>query len=194
MRPYTRRGDDGTTGLYGVGRVPKTSAVIEVLGSVDEAQAAIGVARAEAGRGGELDVLLLELERELWVLMAEVASAPERRRDLVAGSTKVDETMVAALERRIDAACERLDLERGFAVPGGTRLSATLDLARAVVRRAERAAAGLDLASSSVVPYLNRLSDLCWALARSAEGEHLRMDDLANKPPAMPAGEERSQP
>ncbi len=194
MRPYTRRGDDGTTGLHGGGRVAKTSLVVEVLGSVDEAQAALGLARAETVRGGELDTLLLELERQLWVLMAEVANAPERRGELLAGSTRVDRDMVVALESRIDAVCAGLDLERGFVAPGGTRLSAALDLARTVVRRAERHAAGLELGPSSVVPYLNRLSDLCWALARAAEGEHVRMEDLEKATPATPAGEEGSQP
>lgn len=201
MRIYTRRGDDGTTDLRAGGRVAKDSMSVEVNGAVDEAQAALGLARAESTPGGELDSLLTGLERDLWILMAEVATSPERRVDLVPGKTAVTVAMVAALEEKIDEVTAGLDLERGFAVPGGTRCSAALDLARTVVRRAERLAVTLDALSagageSLVCTYLNRLSDLCWVLARSSEGEHLRVRDvsagpvLAGSEPATTAGGE----
>jgi cob(I)alamin adenosyltransferase len=191
MRIYTRRGDDGTTDLRVGGRVAKDSLAIEVNGTVDEAQAALGLARAETERGGELDTVLTRLERDLWILMAEVATTPEHRLELVPGATAVTAEMIGALEQTIDAMTATLDLARGFAVPGGSRGSAALDLARTVVRRAERLAIGLDVdgagPASLVVPYLNRLSDLCWVLARAAEDEHLRAPDVP--PPPGPAGD-----
>ena len=103
VKIYTRKGDDGTTGLLYGGRVAKSSAAIEVNGAVDEAQATLGLARAEAEPGSELDDLLLDLERDLWVLMAELATAPENRHKLTAGASLVTPEMVGALEVRIDA-------------------------------------------------------------------------------------------
>jgi cob(I)alamin adenosyltransferase len=173
LRIYTRRGDDGTTALRAGGRVRKDDPVVEVTGTVDEAQAALGLARAESEPGSELDGLLVRVERELWVLMAELSTADEEREALRPGVTSVTEEMVRALEGEIDAALGGLELAPAFAVPGENRLSASLDVARTVVRRAERLVAGLDLGASRVPAYLNRLSDLCWALARSHEQAHL---------------------
>ena len=173
---YTRSGDDGTTGLLYGGRVPKDAAQIELNGAVDEAQAMLGVARAETEPGGELDSLLVALERDLWVLMAEVATAPENRHRLVAGTTRVAAEMVVALEHRIDDLSARHPPPAEFVVPGQSRVSALLDLARTVVRRAERLAdrGGVGPSTGSlVVPYLNRLSDLVWVLARWQEEDHL---------------------
>ena len=99
---YTKTGDDGTTGLYFGGRVRKDSIQIDINGVVDEAQAAMGLARAESAPGSELNERLTALERELYVLMAEVATAPDNRRKLKAGSTLVTAEMVAALEQEID--------------------------------------------------------------------------------------------
>ena len=172
-RIYTKKGDDGTTGLLYGGRVRKDSAAIEVNGAVDEAQAAIGVARAEAPPGGELDQMLVGLERDLWVLMAEVATAPENRRKLTAGASLVTADMVGALEVLIDSLDDRYEMPTEFVIPGQGRTASALDVARTVVRRSERLAIGLDLGDSQVVPYLNRMSDLLWAMARWQEGEHL---------------------
>ncbi|MHB8220259.1 MAG: cob(I)yrinic acid a,c-diamide adenosyltransferase [Acidimicrobiales bacterium] len=186
MRIYTRKGDDGTTGLLFGGRVPKESPRIELNGAVDEAQAALGLARAGAEPGSELDEWLVAIERDLYVLMAEVATAPANRRKLVPGTSLVTEGMVTALEARIDDLMERFEMPSEFVVPGQNHRSAALDVARTVVRRAERLAArGLGDApggdgdpegpgssdGSSVVPYLNRLSDLIWAMARWQEGD-----------------------
>ncbi len=172
---YTRKGDDGTTGLlFGGRRVPKNAPVIEANGAVDEAQALIGLARSEAPRGGELDSLLVGLERDLWVLMSEVATAPANRHKLTAGTSLVTPEMVAALESRIDELNERFDMPTEFIVPGQNRVSALLDVARTVVRRAERLVVGaMAEVDSQVGPYLNRLSDLLWTTARWQEGEHL---------------------
>lgn len=147
----------------------KDSAAVEACGTVDEAQAALGVARAAAGRGSDLDRLLIDLERDLWVLMAELATAPEHRHKLVAGSTLVTEHMVGRLEPLIDDVTSRFPAPTEFVVPGQTPLSALLDVARTVVRRAERRALAVAAEGSFVVPYLNRLSDLVWTLARWQE-------------------------
>ncbi len=173
----TKRGDDGTTGLLFGGRARKDSARVETVGAIDEAQAAIGLARAEARTAGgdrSLDEELTALERGLWVVMAEVATAPRNRPKLVGGVSLVTAEMVEGLETRVHGLEEGLKAPSEFVVPGQSRTSAALDLARTVVRRAERRAVALDLeADSRVVAYLNRLSDLCWLLARSSEEEHL---------------------
>jgi cob(I)alamin adenosyltransferase len=174
VKVYTRKGDDGTTGLLFGGRVRKDDPAIEVNGAVDEAQSALGVARAETVPGSELDALLVALERDLWVLMAEVATASGNRSKLVAGTSLVTPEMVSALEERIDTLSERFALPTEFVVPGQGRVAALLDQARTVVRRAERLATTSPPAADSLVgPYLNRLSDLVWTMARWQEEEHL---------------------
>ena len=169
MKIYTRTGDDGTTGLLYGGRVPKDSAQPTAYGSVDEAQSAIGVARAEAS-DPELAELLLSLERDLWVLMAELATDPDNRHKLVGDKSLVTDDMVERLEHLIDDISERFEPPTEFVVPGETRGAALLDVARTVARRAERDALPAAAQGSAVVPYLNRLSDLLWTLARWQEG------------------------
>jgi cob(I)alamin adenosyltransferase len=176
MKPkiYTKSGDDGTTGLLFGGRVPKDSRRIELNGTVDEAQAAIGVARAETPAGSEANDRLTALARDLYVLMAEVATAPENRKKLQAGSSLVTPDMVTALEEGIDDLLSRVDMPSDFTVPGENRVAAALDLARTIVRRAERIAVAEPVDGSRVLAYLNRLSDLLWAMARWQEGpEHV---------------------
>jgi cob(I)alamin adenosyltransferase len=168
---YTKTGDDGTTGLLFGGRVAKDSIVMQVNGTVDEAQAVMGMARAETEPGSELDVLLTGLERDLYVLMSEVATDPANRSKLKAGSTMVTAQMVAALEAHIDDLIARTDMPTEFVVPGANRTAAALDLARTVVRRAERLVVSAPVSGSLVASYVNRLSDLLWAMARFAEGE-----------------------
>jgi cob(I)alamin adenosyltransferase len=169
MQLYTRRGDDGTTGLLFGGRVPKDAPAVEANGAVDEAQAAIGAARAEVERGSEVDRLLVAAEHDLWVLMAELATAASNRAKLVAGKTLVTAEMVRRVEAEVDALGERFDLPAEFVIPGQDRLSALLDVARTVVRRAERLAVRVAEPGSEVVPYLNRLSTLLWVMARWQE-------------------------
>jgi cob(I)alamin adenosyltransferase len=171
MRIYTRKGDDGTTGLLFGGRVSKTSSRIEINGAVDEAQAALGMARAQSEPGGELDTRLIALERDLYVLMAEVATAPKNRRKLVAGTSLVTPEMVAALESQIDGLSETTAMPTEFVLPGVNRRAAALDIARTVVRRAERMAVHEPIEGSLVTTYLNRLSDLLWIMARWQEGD-----------------------
>lgn len=190
MKIYTRKGDHGTTGLLYGGRVRKDSPAIELNGAVDEAQAVLGVARSECEPGSECDRLLVSLERDLWVLMAEVATSPANRHKLAPGSSLVTPQMVTALEGRIDDLSSRFDPPTEFVVPGQGRVSALLDLARTVVRRAERLALALpgppggdEGGASSVGAYLNRLSDLVWTMARWQEGEHLLARQSPRRPP-----------
>jgi cob(I)alamin adenosyltransferase len=174
MKIYTRRGDDGTTGLLYGGRVAKDSAAIEANGAVDEAQAALGLARAEVERDSELDQILIGLERDLYVLMAELATAVANRPKLTPGQSLVSQDMVDQVERLIDSVTVRFPPVTVFVVPGYDRLSAALDLARTVIRRAERRALGAVPQGSLAVVYLNRLSDLVWTMARWQEhGESL---------------------
>ncbi len=172
-RLWTGKGDDGTTGLLYGGRTPKSSPRIEAVGALDEAQATMGLARAETAPDSELDGILVGLERDLWVLMAEVATGPEHRSKLVEGQTLVTSEMVLAVERTIVDLGGRFELPTEFVVPGQDRTSALLDLARTVVRRAERAAEPVLPEGSHALPYLNRLSSLLWTLARWAEDEPL---------------------
>ena len=174
VKIYTRDGDDGTTGLYFGGRVAKSAEPIEVNGAVDEAQANLGWARSLCEPTSRLSDLLVIVERDLWVLMAEVATLPGNRRKLTADKTLVSPAMVARLEVEIDALSEEIEMPKEFVVPGENQLSAALDVARTVVRRAERVAVGYPLEDSLVVAYLNRLSDLVWTMARWAEGPNHR--------------------
>jgi cob(I)alamin adenosyltransferase len=171
-RIYTRTGDDGTTGLFHGGRVPKDHLRTEAYGTTDEAVAALGVARAEVADAALAD-LLLRLQRELFVVGAELATGPGAWDRLEPGRTKVTAAMVEDLEREIDLHVARTQMPREFVVPGETRASALLDVARAIVRRAERAVARMTrermLPDGEALRYLNRLADLLFVLAREEE-------------------------
>jgi cob(I)alamin adenosyltransferase len=180
VKIYTRAGDDGTTGLYFGGRVTKSSEPVEVNGAVDEAQAALGWARSLSETGSRLDELLITLERDLWVLMAEVATLPANRHKLVAEKSLVTNEMIERLEHEIDELSAEIEMPKEFVVPGENRLSAALDVARTVIRRAERVAVDYPLENSLVTPYLNRLSDLAWTMARWAEGPNHRTAKVHN--------------
>jgi len=189
----TGRGDDGTTGLLFGGRVSKSDPRTDAYGTVDEAVAALGVARAEAlelardgrlpGSLGSLNETLLRIQRELFVVAAELATNPDAREKLRDGVTRVDEAMVIRVEEHLKEAESGITLGNEFVVPGASRLSALVEVARTVVRRAERRAIGLSAAGHApgpwLIPYLNRLADYLWILARviesdqAAQPEHL---------------------
>ena len=173
MKIYTRKGDDGTTGLLYGGRVAKDDPAPVAYGDVDEAQAVLGVARAGCERGSELDTMLVGIERDLWVLMAELATEPANRHKLTAGQNLVTGEMVSALEGLIDDLSARFELPAEFVVPGQDPTAALLDLARTVVRRAERSSVRVVVEGSEALAYLNRLSDLLWTMARWQEGDSL---------------------
>ena len=173
MKIYTRKGDDGTTGLWYGGRVQKSSERPEAYGSVDEAASALGLARAAAEPGSELHDDILRFQNELFIAGAELATAPSAADRLEPGISKVTDAMVDQLEGDIDRYMDRVELPPKFVIPGGSELSARLDVARAAVRRAERRVsslrAGGELADDTVLRYLNRLADAVFALARFAD-------------------------
>jgi cob(I)alamin adenosyltransferase len=171
VKIYTRKGDDGTTGLLYGGRVAKDSAAPAAYGTVDELQSFLGLARSESD--AELGDILVHLERDLWVLMGELAADPGSRDKLTAGATLVTDEMITNLEELIDATSAKFDPPTEFVVPGQNRIGALLDVARTVARRAERDSLAAAGPGSAVVPYLNRLSDLLWTLARWQEGTSL---------------------
>jgi cob(I)alamin adenosyltransferase len=172
-RIYTRTGDDGTTGLLHGGRVTKDAASTEAYGTVDEAVAALGLARSLSSHQDVRDEILA-LQRELFVVGADLAANPARRDRLEPGVSLVTEQMVSDLEARIDAVVAAHPLPNTFIVPGADPSGAALDLARSVVRRAERRVVALadgPSASPVVLRYLNRLSDLLFVMARREAGE-----------------------
>jgi cob(I)alamin adenosyltransferase len=178
VKIYTRKGDDGTTSLWYGGRVAKTDARTEAYGSIDEANSALGVARALCKRENQADLhsTILSLQQDLFVAGAELATAPEAADRLEDGVSRITDGMVDALEVDIDRFMNQVDLPPHFVIPGGTELSAALDVARSAIRRAERRVVELrdseELASEAVLRYLNRASDLAFALARFADEEN----------------------
>jgi cob(I)alamin adenosyltransferase len=186
-RIYTRKGDDGTTSLWYGGRVPKTDARTEAYGAVDEAASALGVARSLCGPGdAELAADILRLQDDLFIAGAELATAPEAADRLEDGVSRVTDRMASDMEEVIDRYMDRVDLPPKFVIPGGTQLSAQLDVARGALRRAERRVVALrdagGLASEAVLRFLNRASDAAFAMARFADVED----------PELFAGRERS--
>jgi cob(I)alamin adenosyltransferase len=173
-RIYTRTGDDGTTGLLYGGRIGKDDQVAEAYGTTDEAVAALGTVRAlltDAAAAEEV----LGLQRELFVVGADLATNPEERGRLQPGVSLVTPSMAERLEAVIDTEVAARPLPTTFIVPGANPVSAALDVARGVVRRAERRVVALERERSDVNPevrrYLNRLSDLLFVLARREAGE-----------------------
>ena len=162
VKIYTRKGDDGMTGLWYGGRVAKSDPRPEAYGAVDEAASALGLCRAAAGN-----------QNELFIAGAELATAPEAANRLEPGVTRVTEEMVERLESDIDRYMERVDLPPKFVIPGGTELSARLDVARTAVRRAERRVVDIQrtegLSDTTVLRFLNRASDALYAMARFAD-------------------------
>ena len=173
-RIYTKTGDDGTTGLLYGGRIPKSDLATEAYGTTDEAVAVLGLARASS-EDDTMRADLLTLQRELFVVGADLATNPRERAKLEPEVSLVTERMVQRLERRIDDLVTARPLPEVFVVPGANPASATIDIARSVVRRAERAVVAMEHAQREVNPevrrYLNRLSDLLFVLARWQAGE-----------------------
>lgn len=160
---FTRSGDDGYTGLLGEGRVPKHDPVLEALGALDESTACLGLARSLC-RTEDTCATILQIQRQLYSLMAEVAATPENAaRFRAIGTEQVD-----WLENQVNAFNRRAPVPKDFIIPGDSQAGAALDLARTVVRRAERRVAELAhrgwTRNEYLLPYLNRLSSLVFAL------------------------------
>jgi cob(I)alamin adenosyltransferase len=168
-RVTTRTGDRGETSLFGKDRVRKTDPRIEALGDLDEAQSAIGVARSMAPRSS-LGRELLELQRGLYVAMSEVATP---REDLPRLAQRLDTAATLRLDSVLESVKKSVRIEGRFVIPGETGIAAAVDHARTVARRAERSVvecvdAGL-VSGDALLPWLNRLSDLLFVLARASE-------------------------
>jgi cob(I)alamin adenosyltransferase len=168
VKIYTKTGDDGTTGLFGGGRVRKDDARVESYGTVDELNAVIGAARAlELVK--TTDAVLGQVQEDLFALGAELACVPGKEEKLP--MTRLTGADAERLEHAIDAAETGLPPLTNFILPGGSSQAAALHLARTVCRRAERAVISLTGVRSEVVIYLNRLSDLLFVLARRENHE-----------------------
>jgi len=173
-RIYTKTGDDGTTGRLFGGRISKADPAAEASGAVDETVAAIGLARALADSDGLRDGLL-EVQRELFIVGADLATNPAQRDQLQPGVSLVTDDMPERLETWIDVLVLAHPLPSTFVVPGANPVSAALDVARSVARRAERRVVALrehgTVVNEAALRYLNRLSDLLFVLARVEAGE-----------------------
>lgn len=163
MKIYTKTGDDGTTGLFGGGRVRKDDARVASYGNVDELNAVLGVARA-TGLSAKCEEILARAQVDLFALGAELATVPGKEEKLP--MARLQSGDAERLEHAIDAAEEGLPALTNFILPGGSAQAATLHLARTVCRRAERSVIALGGVRSELVIYLNRLSDLLFVLAR----------------------------
>jgi cob(I)alamin adenosyltransferase len=192
----TGRGDDGTTGMLYGGRIAKDDLRTEAYGTIDEAVAALGVARAELTAAGLTDLAasVLRWQRELFVVGAELATSPAARDRLQDGVTRVDESMLAGVEAELQRLEAAITMPREFIVPGESPASAAVEVARAVLRRAERRIVTLEravqLGRGWVGPYVNRLADLLWVLARAAEAA----EQLVPTPARSQPRRQREQP
>ena len=160
---YTRTGDDGTTGTLGKIRLPKYHPRIETVGTLDETTATLGLARA-LSHSPEVREILIQIQRDLSALMAEVAAPPEN----AAKFRSIDESRVLWLETQTDLLSEKIEMPKEFILPGETAGGGALSVARAVTRRAERRVTALfdagELENKELLRYLNRLSSLCFIL------------------------------
>ena len=173
MKIYTKKGDNGDTSLLYGGGVSKDDIAPEAYGSVDELVASLGLIRAESKLPTDVKDTILRIQRELFIVGAELATDKSKRKKLSEGKTLVTEEMIVNLEKDIDNLTEKNGLPNFFVVPGENIISAKLDWSRVISRRAERKCVTwyktLDMSDSKVLIYLNRLSDLLWMMARDFE-------------------------
>ena len=204
----TGAGDDGSTALlYGGERIAKDDLRAEAYGTIDEAVAALGLARARLGLKEEYGVLppamrplrelILRFQRELFVVAAELATNPAAWDRLEDGRTRVSADMVAGVETVLRDLERRVTMPREFVVPGETPTSAGIELARTILRRAERRAVTLGreglIPGPHLLPYVNRLADLLWVLARAAEQAEAR-SATPSRPSRRPSADQRGEP
>ena len=173
MKIYTKKGDNGDTSLLYGAMVSKDDIAPEAYGSVDELVASLGLVRAESKLPTDVKDTILRIQRELFIVGAELATDKSKRKKLSEGKTLVTEEMIINLEKDIDNLTEKNGLPNFFVVPGENIISAKLDWSRVISRRAERKCVTwyktLDMSDSKVLIYLNRLSDLLWMMARDFE-------------------------
>jgi cob(I)alamin adenosyltransferase len=179
---YTRSGDDGYTSILGKDRVPKYHPRPAAYGEIDEATATLGLARAITN-SEEIKEILLHIQRDLYGLMAEVASTPEN----AANFRSIGERHITYLESRADEITERIMIPNEFIIPGDSQSSAVLSMARTIIRRAERRIVKLyhqgEIENIYILPYLNRLSSLLFVL------ELFEIEITHNNRPTLAKGE-----
>jgi cob(I)alamin adenosyltransferase len=160
---YTRTGDNGTTGWLGSGRLPKDDARIEAVGAIDEANATLGIVRSQS-KQNIIKELILPIQKDLYQIMAELAASPNNAEKF----RKIDIDRIEWLEDQIKILGNQVKLPNDFILPGDTKLGAILDFTRTVIRRAERRVTTLNhesaIENEFILPYLNRLSSLCFLL------------------------------
>ena len=182
---YTRRGDEGETGLLYGGRVSKTDLRLEACGTVDEAVSALGLARALV-KSERLRDLIKEVQGELFTVGAELATDSKEYHKLVEHFSVVTPEMVIRLEGLIDELNQEIKLPRAFIIPGASAASGAMDLSRSILRRAERRVVALKeldmLHNAHVLHYLNRLADLVFVMARY-EDRNLPFEVLTGENP-----------
>lgn len=161
---YSGEGDDGSTGLLGSERVPKYHLRPTAFGRVDEASAALGLSRATA-LSEETKSVIHEVQKDLYAIMVELAAVPEKEEQF----QRLEVSRLFWLEEQLESFGDRVRMPKDFILPGDSLPAAALDLARTVVRRAERQVVRLDheskLSNPTILPYLNRLSSLCFVLS-----------------------------
>ena len=170
MKIYTKTGDDGDTGLFGGGRVPKDHPRVAAYGDVDELNAVLGVARS-VEMMPRIDEVLAPIQRDLFAIGAMLATPDLERMKEQLAKARISDARVAQLEQAIDDGEAELEPLKAFIMPGGTQKAAALHVARTVCRRAERSIIRLQREAEIpqiVIIYLNRLSDLLFVLARVA--------------------------
>ena len=184
MKIYTKKGDEGTTGLLYGGRVPKDDARTDVYGTLDEVVSALGLARA-GGLVPRVEEIVIRLQREMFVAGAQLATSEANQGRLQDGVSRVTPEMTATAEEDIDSLIELHPLPQEFILPGETMGSAGLDVARSTIRRAERRAVTMERAGlvtdPEVLRYLNRISDLLFVLARFEEAERGRRPEPSRR-------------
>ena len=175
MKIYTKKGDKGETRLLYGDAVSKDSIAPEAYGSVDELVAALGLVRYEQKLPLETKEHILQIQRQLFVVGAELATSKDNRTKLKPNETLVTDSMVETLEKEIDYLTEKNGVPDYFVVPGENSISSKFDWCRVVSRRAERKCVAWkklnEVEDTKVIVYLNRLSDLLWMLARDHEKE-----------------------
>lgn len=172
MKTFNKKGDTGSTGLFFGGRVPKSDLRCEAYGTVDEAVSYLGMARNLVKQSKTREIIL-KVQKELFMLNAELATKCEDYGRLVARHQPVTAEMAGDLEKLIDEIEGRVELPKGFVIPGSNPASAALDVSRTIVRRAERRVVELhekgEVKNPAILQYLNRLADLLFILARYEE-------------------------
>ena len=175
MKIYTKKGDNGDTGLLYGGGVSKDDIAPEAYGSVDELVASLGLIRAESKLPTDVKDTILRIQRELFIVGAELATDKSERVKLSKGETLVTDEMITYLEKNIDNLTKKNGLPNFFVVPGENLISAKLDWSRAVARRAERKCVTWyktsQIEDTKILTYLNRLSDFLWMMAREFEDD-----------------------